>query len=489
MTAKSYRILFLLIVLCTLAFRIWILHLHSWPINGDEAQYWNWSQYLAWGDYSKPPMVAGVIAVTVKLFGNGAIGLRIGSPIAYCITAIFLYLSGTRLFSERVGFWTGLLFLLIPGVSFSSSIISTDPLLLMFWSIAFYGLIRALEENTQLKNTPKKHTWGWWFFSACMLGLAFYCKYAAILFTISFILLMLTKPYRCMWKTSGPYLLIIVPFIILIPNLYWNINHHFASVTAVAANADLTSNLFHPMNFLNFVGSQFGMFEPILFTILLLILFQSKKFIHDKRYLLLYIFTFVTLGIMTIESLLSHAHANWSAPAFIAATIAVCAVTIERKQLIWLWLSLLLSILAMLGLANIQYLVRTYHVPMDQEMTIISWPNAAKQINHIRQHYPNSFLLVDDRMLLTQILYFAKVPMFQTVRWNPSHKISDQYDIMTSMDGKNGKNFILASYIKHPVSIVQHFTKSRLIKTISLQTIDGKPMTLYIFRLKNFHGY
>lgn len=460
--------------------RIAILSLNIWPINGDEAQYWNWGQNLAWGYYSKPPMIAWVIALTNKLFGNGPVGLRLGSPLAYCFAGIFVYLSGCRLFSTRVGFWSGLMFILLPGVTYSSSIISTDPILLAFWSGALYGVIRALEKNECR----------WWLFASVMLGLGFYSKYAAALFTLSFVLFLLSsKNYRILLKSSGPYCLLIFPLILLIPNILWNAQHHFASVNAVAANADLSSQLFHPMNFLNFVAAQLGVFGPIFFITLLLILFTINQYIKTDNYRLLLTFTFVTLGIMTVESLLSRAHANWSAPAYVAGTILVCAVLIERKKIVWLWLSLAINLLILVGFVNIQGLVHSFHIPLDHEMTITGWPTATQEIIQIRSQYPEARVMSDNRMLLTQLMYFANIKLNQVVKWNPSGEIGDQYDMVTTMQGTVGKNFLLFTYQKYPVTIESAFSNSRLIQTINLMTLDGHTLPLYVFYLVGFKGY
>lgn len=485
-----------------LAFRIAVLYLNVWPINGDEAQYWDWAKHLDWGYYSKPPMVAWVIALTTKLFGNGALGLRLAAPLAYVISAVFIYKIGVELFSERVGFWSGITFLCIPGVSFSSSIVSTDPLLIMFWTLALYGLVRALFPR------PTHHRFSstlWWTYTGLMLGLGFYSKYAAVLFVVSLIVYQgvaisnisrsctarteegaVPLQRKAHLATLGAQLLIII--IMLIPNIIWNAKHHFASIAAVSANADLSSNLFHPMNLLNFIGSQFGVFGPILFACLMIILIQYKQFIHDKRFQLLLIFTFVTLAVITLESLLSRAHANWSAPAYVAGTVLVCAVLIERNRMSWLWAALIIHLFVMFSLANAPNIVKAWHIPLDHKMTITSWPMAAKEIQHLNNLYPNSFVLVDDRMLLTQLLYFANIPLKQSVRWNPSGEITDQYDLVTSMHNKERRNFLLLTYHEDISDIKRHFAKGKLVDTIQLQTLDQHVIPLYIYYLVKYQG-
>ena len=53
------------------AARLLWLAMQSAGLYPDEAQYWFWAKRLAFGYYSKPPLVAWVVALTTKLAGDG----------------------------------------------------------------------------------------------------------------------------------------------------------------------------------------------------------------------------------------------------------------------------------------------------------------------------------------------------------------------------------------------------------------------------------
>src|ERR1700748_1112024 len=46
----------------------------------DEAQYWAWSRELAFGYFSKPPLLAWAIALTDPICGSGEPCVRLGAP-------------------------------------------------------------------------------------------------------------------------------------------------------------------------------------------------------------------------------------------------------------------------------------------------------------------------------------------------------------------------------------------------------------------------
>ena len=57
--------------------------------QGDEAQYWYWSTYFDWGYYSKPPLVAWVIALFSSFFGSSVFILKFPSPLVYKRASLF----------------------------------------------------------------------------------------------------------------------------------------------------------------------------------------------------------------------------------------------------------------------------------------------------------------------------------------------------------------------------------------------------------------
>src|SRR5262249_57329552 len=131
------------------------------------AQYWVWSQHLALGYYSKPPLVPWLIAATTGLFGDSEFAVRLGAPLLHAGAALFLYGIGSQLYDSRTGFWSALAYASLPGVSVSAFIISTDAALLLFWSAALYAFIRARESGG-----------GWWLAVGLVAGLGLLSEYS-----------------------------------------------------------------------------------------------------------------------------------------------------------------------------------------------------------------------------------------------------------------------------------------------------------------------
>ena len=125
--------IFLLIILLIRIFANQALKI---PLHFDEAQYWDWSQELKWGYFSKPPMLAWIIGINTYLCGDTEFCIRLSTPFLYFFSSIFVFLSTRLLSSDNfVSAFSSITFTLIPGITFSSFINTTDVPLIFFSSL------------------------------------------------------------------------------------------------------------------------------------------------------------------------------------------------------------------------------------------------------------------------------------------------------------------------------------------------------------------
>ncbi len=106
--------------------RLGVVFASPTELGPDEAQYWLWSQNLAWGYSSKPPMIAWLIGLTTHLGGNEEAWVRLSAPLLHAGTALILMALAQRIYGAAAGLWTVLIYSLMPGVQLSAGLISTD---------------------------------------------------------------------------------------------------------------------------------------------------------------------------------------------------------------------------------------------------------------------------------------------------------------------------------------------------------------------------
>lgn len=314
------------------------------PLNlgPDEAQYWRWGQSFDWGYYSKPPMIAWVIGGFTGLLGDSEWAVRIASPFLHTLAAAFLFLLGRKMFSPLVGMFAAFGYALMPGVILSSGIISTDGILLPFFTIALFCLW-SLREG------------GDWRFAVGLgvaIGIGFLAKYAMIYFVIGLVLVMLIDaPTRKALLTRNGLIALGVAALIFGPHIIWNANNGFQTVKHTADNANLGADLFNFENAIDFLANQIGVFGPVGFLTLLIGMFvlrgQAGATQYQKeRWLLCFILP--VLIIIFVQSIVSRAHANWAATAYPAASVLVAAwlTRAESNKTMWLAIAAITFLIA-----------------------------------------------------------------------------------------------------------------------------------------------
>ncbi|MEM8596872.1 MAG: glycosyltransferase family 39 protein, partial [Pseudomonadota bacterium] len=213
--AARYALAALALVLVLSALRLGVNALDLIPVHFDEAQYWAYGQELAWGYFSKPPLVGAVIRVTTDFGGDTLFALRLGSVLAHALIALGLFLLGRRLFDAATGFWAAAAYSLAPGVTVSALIMSTDPVMMVFWIIALLAWVRAAEGGRDAD----------WALMGAAIGLGALAKYTMLVMPVGALAYGLFSARGRDWRGTG--IATATALLVLGPNLLWNWQNSF----------------------------------------------------------------------------------------------------------------------------------------------------------------------------------------------------------------------------------------------------------------------
>jgi len=447
----------------------------------DEAQYWVWSQQLALGYYSKPPLLAWLIALTTGLFGESEFAVRLSAPLLHAGAAIFVYGISTRLYDRRVGFWSSLAYASLPGVSVSAFVISTDAALLLFWAAALYAFVRARDEGG----------WGWWFAVGLAAGLGLLSKYAMFYWILSALGFVLVFPEER--RHLRPLLGAIgLALLIYLPNFWWNWSNGFVSYLHTRDNAALNGSLFHPDAFLEFLASQFGVFGPLLFAGLIWLI-ATPRALAEPRARLLAAFALPTLGMMIAVSLLSRAHANWAAPTYVSATVLVVAWALRRGWRKLLILSIVLHLVAagLLFTGGEALAAFGFELPAqyDPLRRLRGWRDLGSQVGAALAAHPDLTLLADDREVLAALIYYIRPHPLDAVKWQVTRRIQDQWDLTNGLAKHVGGSFLLVSEHELVDEMRPSFAAIDRLQPIVIPLGAGETHTYVLYIARGFKGY
>lgn len=317
---------FAAVLIVMTAIRINLLFLNPVGLGVDEAQYWAWSRSFEWGYFTKPPMIAWVIGATTAIFGDAEWAVRLGAPLAHAVAATALYLLGRSIFGAWPGFWAGFGWLMLPGVFFSSSLISTDAMLLPLWSIALLAMWRLV--NTRAM--------AWAVVVGVCVGLGALAKYAMLYFVVCTALAAFwLEPVRQALAKGRGWVAGAIAALILAPNLYWNAQNGFATARHTASNAGLNvDDMFHFDELFEFIGGQGAVLGPLVFFALIWLVWRAVRrgetnTIEDK---FLFAYVLPPFLFISIIAFISRANANWAAVAYPAIVVWLTGVLFATRK-------------------------------------------------------------------------------------------------------------------------------------------------------------
>ncbi|WP_439579586.1 ArnT family glycosyltransferase [Elioraea sp.] len=474
---------FLAVAAITLARVVW-LATDEPNLYADEAQYWVWAQDLRPGYFTKPPLIAWLIAGTTALCGDGEGCVRLASPLLHAATALLLGAAAARLFDARTGFWTAVTYATLPAVSVSSTIASTDAPLLTAWAAALYALVR-LREGT----APR-----WWALLGLAVGLGLLAKYAMAGFVLSLALwFAFDRTARKLLRGPGPWIAGALALAALAPNLVWNVANQFATVRHVGENTNLARGVaFNPLTAAEFVGAQFGVFGPILFAALLWVLARRDTW-HEPRTRMLALFVVPLGAIMVMQSFASRANANWAAPVYAAGTILVVAWARAQARPLLIRASVALHVAAAallfvgppaLGAAGIELPRRA-----DPWMRQRGWEALGQAVARAAAEHRDARFLFEQRRDMATLIYYIRPHPLDALMWNPDGGARNEFELTAPLQPGTAGPFLFVTRRSEAPDVAARFARAERVARIAVPTHPDAALSYALWRLDGFRGY
>lgn len=227
----------------------------------DEAYYHIWSQNLDWWYFSKGPGVALIMRAGTALFGHGEFGIRFFAPILALGTSAILAALASRMYSDRVAFWTVLTVNLTPIFNAGGLVMTIDPISIFFWTAALYTVWRALEKRGRFSL--------WWPATGMLIGCGWLAKMtnAAELASIA-LLVFFTPRYRIELRRPGFWVMLLSFLPFLVPFYIWQESHGWPTTSHLIARGGLEKAWYaiEGQSFLKWIGVHFGIYSPLVFA-------------------------------------------------------------------------------------------------------------------------------------------------------------------------------------------------------------------------------
>ncbi len=284
----------------------------------DESYYWEWARRLDICYYSKPPMVAWLIAASTSVFGDTTLAVRVPAIILGTFGAVFVFLLARDMFGSKAGFWAMLLTLASPGSAALGLIMTIDAPLLFCWAIALFAFWRLLRRDSSRL--------GWLAVVTLAIGVGILSKQTMLAFLgLAFVFLLISKEDRIELRRPALWVCAILALCFLSPVLWWNVQNDWVTLEHTSGHfaAAQVPLLKRFTRFLEFIGSQFGVVSPVtcwLFVVAGATGLWSMR-TADRRTKFLVVFSVLPLLGASCLAMKQRVEPNWAAPAYLAGVI------------------------------------------------------------------------------------------------------------------------------------------------------------------------
>lgn len=411
----------------------------------DEAYYWDWSRDLDLCYYSKPPMVACLIALSTSIGGANEFSVRLPAVCLGTFGLVFAYLLTTQIYSRKAGFLVTMIVALTPGNVALSFLMTIDAPFLFFWSATLYFFWRMINSESQSGK--------WCLLATVSAGFGLLTKQTMIaFFPLAFLYLATCPQLRSQLKRPWIWIWAAGTMAFLTPVILWNSQHDWITLTKTESHFASESDSVIRRLFVSaeFVLAQFGIYSPATFAVFILAsvaaLFGWKNLGSKERFL----FCFSALPLMGVLllSVKQRVLPNWPAPFCATGIILATAWALKcfslpgriqakpyhfRRMALFGLASVVLTYigtlcLPMLGLegSKIDFLVR-----------LRGWRQLGQQTTEqIVKHegvVPENIIVTTSRAEASALAFYMESHP-QVIVWNDSGIIGTQYDLWNRDD-------------------------------------------------------
>jgi hypothetical protein len=184
----------------------------------DELYYLACSRHLDWGYVDQPPLIALVAWLVRSVLGQSLAAIRLLPTLAgvaeVVLTALIARELGGKRFAQALAAMAALI---APGILGGDGLLTMNAFEPLFWMGCAYLLIRLIKtENEKL-----------WIWFGVLAGFGLENKYSMLIFGAGLVLGLLLTPARRLLRSRWLWVGGAIAFLIFLPNLLWNIQHHF----------------------------------------------------------------------------------------------------------------------------------------------------------------------------------------------------------------------------------------------------------------------
>ena len=464
----------------------------------DEAQYWEWSRQLAWGYYSKPPLLPVLIKLAAWVGGDSTAGVRWLVQLCWAMVPLVLWRlawemqrdTHARLSSPHAtGAWAAALIAASLASGVLGQVATTDGPLMLCWALQLWLMWRALAQP---------HRWGRWVVLGVVLALGLLSKYTMGAVLVSWALWWFS--HRSVAVTKGMALALGLACLAMLPHVAWNQAHDWPTLKHTA---DLLSGGQASVGFsmatatlrlTEYVASQALVAGPVFLVLLCVALWRWKfgQTVHSSaspspaRWAWQASWPLWLIG--AVQAMQGTAQINWPAPALLGACVALGWGLASRSSA-WRWRepvgvvlvsALLTSALSLGGDWRQRLGLPVQKSQWDLWGRAKGWESALNTLRPLLAQHPDATWVALDRTLIIHAAYTWRDQPTLALSWQQTPFPLHHYDLLHRFDPlQHPEPVLLLVMGELPAWVRTHYAQVQLL---SDPHPSGRPLYLWLLK-------
>jgi 4-amino-4-deoxy-L-arabinose transferase-like glycosyltransferase len=291
------------------------------PITTDEAYYVDWARHLQPGYLDHPPLVAWLLAGSLRLLGDRLVAVRLPAVLLQSATTLLAASLARARAGERAALAAALLLQAAPVFSVGAVLMTPDAPLALAWVGTLWAVERALSRDGR-----------WLLAAGALLGVGALAKLTAGLLGVAVLGGLLASPRgRALLATPWPWLGVALAAAVASPMLLWNAAHGFATF-GFQARHGLGGGGPSLLRLAGSLGAQAAYVSPVLLSLAAGAAWRAFRGDEVARLLAataLPVVLFFTAAAAFTPGALPH----WPAPGWLSATLLLAVAGAPRLRL------------------------------------------------------------------------------------------------------------------------------------------------------------
>jgi 4-amino-4-deoxy-L-arabinose transferase-like glycosyltransferase len=304
-----------------------LIHLYASRNYGyfiDELYYMACGDHLDWGYVDQPPIVALTAKVARSLLGDSVPAIRVFSTLVGAAKVLLAAVMARELGGNRFAqILAALAVLVAPGFLAIDNLLSMNSFEALLWTGCAYVFVCIVRTGKQML----------WILFGLLAGIGLENKHSMLIWGAAIVAGLLLTPQREFFRSPWLWISGLLAFLIFLPNLLWNYQHHFPfielqeNIRRSGRNASLTP--------LSFFAQEILSMNPVTLPIWLAGLWFFFFSEAGKPFRVLgWAFVFTACIILALDPRVYYLYPAY--PTLFAAGGIVCESWLARSRLKWI---------------------------------------------------------------------------------------------------------------------------------------------------------